>query len=239
MTPCFFYIFIFCFKIFLKRKGDIMKIKKSLFISVVFLLAFVLWTVLICFVDVGEIGPRESSVGFATLNEFIHNLTGVNMTLYVVTDWLGLVPVFLCIGFAVFGLIQWIKRRSILKVDYSILTLGGFYIIVMAAYILFEMYVINYRPVLINGYLEASYPSSTTMLVMCVMPTALMQFDTRIKNRLLRNSIKAVIIAFTVFMVVARLISGVHWVTDIIGGALLSTGFVTVYYSVSNFIDKR
>jgi undecaprenyl-diphosphatase len=195
--------------------------------------------VLICFVDVGKIGPRESSVGFATLNEFIHNLTGVNMTLYVVTDWLGLVPVFLCIGFAVFGLIQWIKRRSILKVDYSILTLGGFYIIVMAAYILFEMYVINYRPVLINGYLEASYPSSTTMLVMCVMPTALMQFDTRIKNRLLRNSIKAVIIAFTVFMVVARLISGVHWVTDIIGGALLSTGLVTVYYSVSNFIDKR
>ena len=146
------------------------------------ILAFLLWTVAIQFVDVQAIGPQESSVGFATINQFVHNLTGVHMSLYTITDWLGLVPLVFVIGFALLGLIQWIKRKHLLKVDYNILILGGFYIVVMAVYVLFEMLVVNYRPVLINGYLEASYPSSTTMLVMCVMPTAIMQFNARIKN---------------------------------------------------------
>ena len=193
---------------------------------------FVLWTVLVCFVDVRAIGPQESSVGFATLNGYIHDLTGVNMRLYVITDWLGLVPIGVAFGFAVLGLVQWIKRKSLLKVDRSILTLGGFYIVVMVAYILFEIVVINYRPTLIGGYLEASYPSSTTMLVMCVMPTAMMQFSKRIKNDLFRRCVMFIIIAFIVFMVIGRLVSGVHWITDIIGGALFSTSIVLIYYSI-------
>ena len=199
---------------------------------------FVLWTVLVCFVDVRAIGPQESSVGFATLNGYIHDLTGVNMRLYVITDWLGLVPIGGAFGFAVLGLVQWIKRKSLLKVDRSILTLGGFYIVVMAVYILFEIVVINYRPTLIGGYLEASYPSSTTMLVMCVMPTAMMQFSKRIKNELFRRCVMFIIIAFIVFMVIGRLVSGVHWITDIIGGALLSTAIVLMYYSIGNIVAK-
>lgn len=197
------------------------------------LAAFVLWTVAICFVDVRAIGPQGSSVGFAGINGFVHNLTGVHWSLYNITDWLGLVPIFVCMGFGVLGLVQWIKRKSICKVDHDILILGGFYIITIAAYLLFESVVINYRPVLINGYLEASYPSSTTMLVMCVMPTAIMQLGSRIKNNVLRNIVAVTIIAFVAFMVIGRLISGVHWFTDIVGGALLSAGLVTLYYSVS------
>ena len=199
---------------------------------------FVLWTVLVCFVDVRAIGPQESSVGFATLNGYIHDLTGVNMRLYVITDWLGLVPIGVAFGFAVLGLVQWIKRKSLLKVDRSILTLGGFYIVVMAVYILFEIVVINYRPTLINGYLEASYPSSTTMLVMCVMPTAMMQLRTRIKNDLFRRCVMLVIAVFIAFMVIGRLVSGVHWITDIIGGALFSTAIVLMYYSIGNIVAK-
>ena len=201
------------------------------------ILVFVLWTVLLCFVDVRAIGPRESSVGLATLNGYVHNLTGVNMSLYVITDWLGLVPIGVAFGFAVLGLVQWIKRKSLLKVDRSILILGGFYIIVMAVYILFEILVINYRPTLINGYLEASYPSSTTMLVMCVMPTAMMQLRSRIKNDLLRRCVMLVISTFIAFMVIGRLVSGVHWITDIIGGALFSAAIVLIYYSITNMVQ--
>lgn len=179
--------------------------------------------------DVQAIGPQETSVGFATINQFVHDLTGVHMTLYTITDWLGLVPLGFVMGFALLGIIQWIKRKHILKVDYSILVLGGFYIIVMAAFFLFEILVVNYRPVLINGYLEASYPSSTTILVMCVMPTAIMQLRSRIQNDLLRRFVTYAISAFIVFMVVGRLVSGVHWITDIIGGALLSAGLVRMY----------
>ena len=198
------------------------------------LAAFVLWTVLIHFVDVGAIGPQESSVGFATLNGYVHDLTGVNMFLYTITDWLGLVPIGVAFGFAVLGLVQWVGRKSLFKVDRSILALGGFYIIVLAMYIFFEIVVINYRPVLIDGYLEASYPSSTTMLVMCVMPTAMMQLHARIKSDVFRRCVLISIAAFTAFMVIGRLASGVHWLTDIIGGALVSAGLVITYASVSD-----
>ena len=194
--------------------------------------AFVLWTIAVCVVDVRAIGPGGSVVGFAQINRFVHELTGVHMTLYVITDWLGLVPIGVAFGFAVLGLKQWISRRSLLKVDRSILALGGFYLAVMAAYGIFEQLVVNYRPVLINGYLEPSYPSSTTMLVMCVMPAAAMQLNMRIKNAVIRRCAVFVIAGFTAFMVIGRLISGVHWVTDIIGGALLSAGLVMMYRAV-------
>ena len=208
------------------------KNKKALVWGASLLAAFVLWTVLVCFVDVQAIGPEGSSVGFATLNGYVHNLTGVNMSLYVITDWLGLVPIGIAFGFAVLGLVQRIKRKSILKVDRSILVLGGFYIVVMAVYILFEMVVINYRPTLIDGYLEASYPSSTTMLVMCVMPTAMMQLRARIKNKVFSRCAMIAITAFIAFMVIGRFVSGVHWATDIVGGMLVSAGLVTMYASV-------
>ena len=212
--------------------------KKNLWVAICLLASFILWTVLLHFVDVRGIGPGESSVGFAAMNQFVHNLTGVHMTLYHITDWLGLVPVALILGFAMLGLVQWIKRKHLGRVDYSIFVLGGFYIVVMAVYVLFEMFVVNYRPVLINGYLETSYPSSTTMLVMCVMPTAIMQFNARIKNDILKRCVSSAIIAFIVFMVIGRLISGVHWFSDIVGGALVSAGLVLMYRSVSGLEKK-
>ena len=214
------------------------KNSRLFWVGVGLLAVFVLWTVLIRFVDVEAIGPLQSRVGFATLNGYVHNLTGVNMSLYIITDWLGLVPIGVAFGFAVLGIVQCIKRKSLLKVDRSILTLGGFYIVVMAVYILFEIVVINYRPTLIDGYLEASYPSSTTILVMCVMPTAMMQLRTRIKNDLFRRCVMLTITMFITFMVIGRLVSGVHWITDIIGGALLSTAIVLMYYSIGNIVAK-
>ena len=206
--------------------------KMSFIISICLLVTFILWTIAISFIDVMAIGPENSVVGFATINRFFHNLTGINMDLYTITDWLGLVPIFTCLGFGLLGFAQLIKRKNLLKVDYNILVLAGFYISVIVIYILFENIVINYRPILINGFLEASYPSSTTMLVMTVMPTTIMQLNSRIKNTVLKRIISIIIIIFILFMVIGRLISGVHWITDIIGGALLSAGLVTMYYSV-------
>ena len=209
------------------------RVKKRLMVSICFLTAFTAWTVMLRFVDVRQIGPLGSSVGFAGVNGFVHKLTGVHWGLYHVTDWLGLVPIFVCMGFGVLGLAQWVRRKNIQKVDINILILGGFYAITIGAYLLFENVVINCRPVLINGALEVSYPSSTTMLTMCVMPTAIMQLNDRMKNRMLRKGISFTIIAFTAFMVIGRLISGVHWFTDIIGGILLSVGLITLYSAVS------
>lgn len=193
------------------------------------LAGFVLWTILLSVVDVQHIGPQESAVGFATVNGWFHDLTGVHMELYVLTDWLSLIPLGIVLWFAILGLSQWIRRRSLRKVDADILLLGGFYGLVLLMYVLFEGLEINYRPVLIDGFLEASYPSSTTMLVLCVMLTAVMEAKIRIQNPKRKMVVTWAVWAFTVFMVVGRLISGVHWLTDIIGGILLSNGLVLFY----------
>ena len=207
--------------------------RKSFCVPIGLLVLFILWTLVVCFVDVRPIGPHNSSVGLAGINQFFHSLTGVNFLLYHITDWLGLVPVGVCIGFGILGLSQWIRRKNLSKVDWSILVLGGFYIVTIGVYLLFEYVVINYRPVLIAEVLEVSYPSSTTLLTMCVMPTAAMQLHLRIQNSAIRRCVIVAILTFTAFMVLGRILSGVHWITDIIGGGLLSGGLVMLYHFVT------
>ncbi len=206
-----------------------MAIRCKIYGSAGLLAAFAVWTVLVRLVDVQAIGPEASEVGFATLNGWFHRMTGVHMSLYTITDWLGLVTLAAVAGFGILGLVQWIRRKSLRRVDRSILVLGGFYLIVLAVFLLFEALAINYRPVLIEGVLEASYPSSTTMLAMYVLPTAAMQLHTRIRIRALRRAVVVALAALMLFMVVCRVISGVHWLTDIIGGGLFSAGMVLGY----------
>ena len=204
--------------------------------AITLLSAFVIWTVLLKVIDVRAIGPEGSSVGFATLNGWFRDIVGVNIFLYTLTDFLSVVPFIFIAGFAVLGLIQLIKRKSLAAVDRSILVLGGFYVVVLFLYLLFETVPFNYRPVLIDGRLEASYPSSTILLVWTVMPTAAMQLKERIKNTVVLRGFTVSIGVFSAFMTVGRVLAGVHWITDIIGGALLGTGCVFAY---AFFAEKR
>ena len=208
------------------------KNQKMFCCGAILLVLFVLWTVLVSFVDVQAIGPQGSEVGLSALNQIVQENIGVSMPLYVATDWLSLIPIGFVVGFAILGVVQLIKRKSILKVDREILLLGAFYLTVAAVYVIFEVNIINYRPILINGCLEASYPSSTTVLVLCVMLAAAMELKGRIKNKKFRIAALFGIVSFVAFMIIGRIMSGVHWITDIIGGMLISAGLLTIYYSV-------
>ena len=180
--------------------------KRLLLLGVIFVIAFAIWTWLIQIVDVQPIGQKGTDIGFATFNSWFHKLTGVHMTIYVITDWLGLVPLFICMIFGGVGLSQLIKRRSLLKVDCDILFLGIYYVIVILSYLIFEMIPINYRPILVEGFMEASYPSSTTLLVLSVMPTLVLQVERRLVNAIAKNVLGILTILFSVFMVVGRLV---------------------------------
>lgn len=206
--------------------------KRSLIKGSILLIAFLLWTILIKIVDVQSVGQNGMDIGFATFNQWFHAFTGVHMLIYTITDWLGLVPIFICAIFAGLGLVQLVKRRDLRKVDYDILFLGIYYVIVIFAYLFFEMLPLNYRPVLIGGYLEASYPSSTTLLVLSVMPTLNFQLRRRMENCAIQRILCGLSQGFAALMVIGRLFAGVHWFTDIVGSILLSAGLFLVYSGV-------
>ena len=210
-----------------------MKVKRTIIGALVLLLMFIIWTLIVCTADVKVIGPNESEVGLATINESIHNYIGVNMTLYSITDILSIIPIGLAISFAITGLVQLIRRRSLIKIDRDILCLGVYYVAVMLFFILFEIFPVNYRPVLIEGTLEASYPSSTTLLVISIMLTAITIIRRRIKSKRMMLVVSISVYSFTVFMVIGRFISGVHWFSDIIGGVLLSLSLVLLFSGIS------
>ena len=198
----------------------------------IYIALFAVWTVLLQIADVRPAGETATKIGFATFNIWFHKWTGVHMSIYYLTDWLGLVPVFICILFGILGFVQLIKRRSIKMVDYDIIFLGIYYIIVIFCYLIFEMVQLNYRPILIEGIKEVSYPSSTTLLVLSVMPTLVYQAKRRLHNE---NAIKRIYIfsvGFSLFMVLGRTIAGVHWFTDIVGSVLLSAGLFNSYKEV-------
>ena len=216
-----------------------MKKNQNLLVGILLLVGFAVWTFLIQMVDLQPIGPNGSSVGFAALNGWFHQLTGVHWVLYTLTDWLGLVPIFVCLIFAGVGFIQLVQRKSLLKVDLDIILLGVYYVFVIFGYLLFEMVPINYRPVLIEGFLEASYPSSTTLLVLSVMPTLYFQARRRLTKNALRQTICIFSVLFSAFMVIGRLVSGVHWMTDIVGAVLLSSGIFLIYKASVNLLFKE
>ena len=159
--------------------------------------------------------------------------------LFIKVAYFAIILLTVACGIATLGLVQLIKRKSLFRVDSSILVLGGFYVLVFLAYLFFEFFVVNYRPVLIEGVLEASYPSSTTMLMMCIMPTAIMQFHHLISSKRLRNIVNAFCGIYASFMVIGRVLSGVHWFTDIVGGILLSATLVMLYYSTNQLVNSK
>ena len=192
---------------------------------------FALLIVLLCCVDVEPVGAAGTSVGLSHMNRFVFELTGVNMVWYNITDWLGLAAIFAAFLFAATGLVQVIKRRSILKVDKEILALGGLYILVIGIYILFENVIVNYRPIIMPGCSnpEASFPSSHTMLVCVIMGSTIIIIGKYIKKKSLCMVIRGICAAVIAVTVVGRLISGVHWFTDILGGLLISTFLLALY----------
>lgn len=198
-----------------------MKNKKNILICVLLVLISIIYTLLVKYVDTSTIGPNGSVVGFSSLNSFVFNLTGNNMILYKITEILGIIPILIALMYAVIGLIQVIDRKS-LKVDKELIALGILYVVVILIYVFFEKCIINYRPVIIDGVLEASYPSSHTLLSICICGSALLINKYLFNNEKIYKYINIISIISMVLIVLGRLLSGVHWASDIIGSIIIS-----------------
>jgi len=204
-------------------------------------LLFAALIVLVRLVDVQAIGPEGTRIGLSHLNRFVFELLGVHMLWYEITDWLGIAAIGMALLFAMVGLIQWIMRKSIWKVDRELLLLGGLYLIVIGLYVLFELAVVNYRPVIMPGSTqpEASFPSSHTMLVCVIMGSAIPLLGEYVKSDVLCKALRIICAAIIAITVIGRLFSGVHWLTDILGGILISVILLNVYAESLERIEKR
>ena len=212
--------------------------RRNFFISAILILLAIGFTVLVKVVDVKQVGVNETSIGFATVNQFVFNFFGVNMVWYHITDWLGLVPIFMAMTYALIGLIQLIKRKSLFKVDKEIIILGIFYFIVIVLYLFFEKVIVNYRPILMNGFIEASYPSSHTLMTICLCGSSII-VNRNLFNNKITKFLNILSIAIVLITIIGRLISGVHWFTDIIGGIFISIALLMTLYSTINLIKKE
>lgn len=214
------------------------KIRKRFTRTGILFIVFMIFTLVVMKLDVRPIGPEGSSVGLASLNKSIHEKIGVSGLWYDITEWLGMAAILLAVGFALLGAKQLIKRKSLFKVDKDIILLGGYFVLVIAAYIFFDKFIVNYRPIIMDAGkgLEPSYPSSHAMIITSIMAAAMIQFNHRIKNRGIKALVQIISAAVIVLVVVGRLLSGVHWFTDIIGGVILSGFFVSLYYSLYKII---
>ena len=218
-----------------------MEKKLKITISVMFAALFGAFIAMLKIVDVQPIGPAGTSVGLATLNGWVHTaldkltagLLGSGELFDKVSD-LTLLAAFAVAGsFGLIGVIQLIKNRSLFKVSREILGLGVAYLLSGVVYIVFEMVVINYRPVLEAGetFPEASFPSSHTVLAFVVFATAIIAWGKLLENHAaVARALQVCAALLLCVAVVSRLLAGVHWVTDIVAGVIVSL-FITSLYS--------
>lgn len=218
-----------------------MKRKNLLILMIISIIIAVIYTILVKVVDVSSIGPYDSKVGFSSLNSFVRDLVGYNKTWYAITKYLGVLPFLLVAFFGLIGLKQLYERRNIFAVDKRILLLGCFYILLGIVYIFFEKVIINYRPFLQEGVLEASYPSSHTMLAVCICLTSIYVAKSYIKNKRFLKIFDTCVTILMLLLVIGRALSGVHWISDIVGGIIISIALVLIYiYTLKCFShDKK
>lgn len=208
-----------------------MKNKKNICITIILLIISIIYTLIVKFIDVKEIGPNNSSVGLSGINKWFSNLIGSNMTIYKISELLGYIVMLLVVIYGCIGLYQLVKRKNITKVDKEIIKLGLFYVLMLIVYVLFEKIEINYRPILIDGELEASYPSSHTILALCICFSSLIT-SKKYFNKNYIKIINLVTIVLTSLVLFLRIISGVHWISDIIGGIIISFLLISIYQTI-------
>ena len=214
--------------------------KKFISSAVCFLLFFAVMAA-VKLIDVAAVGPDGTSIGLSSLNSAVHNLFGVNFVLYDITDMLGKLAIASGLIFAFMGLMQLIKRKSLLKVDNEILVLGGLYIFIGIIYVFFEKVIVNYRPIIMPdcNTPEASFPSSHTVLGCVVLGSIMILIDRYVSSKKLQKFLYVLISSAILFTVVGRLVSGVHWFTDIVAGVLLSLALIYLYWGIVDRIGEK
>ena len=203
--------------------------KNKLILAALSLLLFLALIIVVRTVDVAAIGPADTSVGLSHVNQSVHDSLGESDTWYTISQYLGYASLLLAAGFALLGMVQLVRGKGLNAVDPSLFVLAGLYVAVAVLYVFFDKVAVNYRPVLEPGQTvpESSFPSTHTLMACVIYGSAVMVLPRFVKQGGLLRALQALCIVALVLTVAARLLSGVHWFTDILGGLLLSLSLLS------------
>ena len=218
----------------MKKQGYI-----YLIVACVLLAAFVALTICLLFVDVRAAGESGAEVGFATINQKVWQAIGQSAAALTVSEVCGLCMIAAVGAFGVTGLVQVIRRKGFLRADKELYVMAGGLVLLAAAYVFFEIFVVNCRPVLDEGELAASYPSSHAMLATAVAGMGMAYLHSRQRKGVLINVLIGLLNGVSVATVACRLLGGVHWLSDIVGGVLLGMVIVYAYRAVCSLIARE
>ena len=194
-------------------------------LSIVGLVAFVVFTMVVAWVDVNQ-------VGLSHLNQAVWRQFGKSALWERITDWLGYLVILAVLGILAWQIWQWVQRKSLRRIDVNLIFFDIVVAVLVFVYIFFEIVIINYRPELDHGVAKASYPSSHAMLFATVLPLLIWQIWHYIKSKPWRIVLTVLLTVVMVVGVVGRLLSGVHWFTDIVAGMLVSCCLDALYLTL-------
>ena len=198
-------------------------------------LVFIVWTILVKTIDMSYI-DNVGYIGFSHFNFQVNNFV-VEYVRIETFDKLSDIGLYLSFAvvltFGVIGIVQWIKRKSIKKVDSILFALLAIYVITVIEYFIFEIVKINYSPLSTAEELHASYPSSHVLFFIIFVMTGVLAMFEYVK---VHKAIKVTTISFAALVslvyVVVRLLSGQHFFTDIVGGLFLSASIIALFIAL-------
>lgn len=215
--------------------------KKSMILFITVTIIALVFTLLVKTVDLGYVASTGSVVGFSSVNIPFAERFAFNEIFYKVSEILGYLAFAVIALFALIGLFQLIKGKSFKKVDSDLYALALTYVFTIALYTFFDkVLVINLRPLIVPGdlALEPSFPSSHTLLSVVVFGTAISECG-KINKSWVKGIFTFVLSILMVGTVLFRLFSGVHWVTDIVGGILWGEALMALFQLFSSLFQRE
>lgn len=139
--------------------------------------------------------------------------------------------------FAIFGLCQWIKRKSIKKVDKELIFMLVPLILMAIVYFVFDKFLIwNTRP---DGSGEPSFPSTHVMVVATIFLLIALVLPRYIKSKAACALLDLMMLIFIVLTCVGRVLANKHWTSDVIGALIFSVIFALIYYLIAIWRRKK
>ena len=210
--------------------------KRWWWVAVACTVIFILFTIMVTALDGQTVDGHR--LGLATMNGWWRDLVGVNAAWRVVSDVVAVGTVFGAVGLLIVQIVAVVRGRGLRPVvrdwwgvDLVLISLG-------ICYGLFQIVVINYRPLLMHGVAEASYPSSHVLLFATVWPLLILTLWRMTKRRWVRVTVMVVGMMVMLAGIVARALSGYHWLSDLVGGVLLGVTLVAWYLALQYNLPK-